>query len=134
MAKAAPKKITKTAKASPKPAAAKAKKAVKAVAPVKKAAPVKAPVVSKDQLRAQLEQAQTTIAKLRAKAREATRAAKSSAAQIAELEAKVAQLGKETVAKPVKQRRRKVAEPVDAEVTAETQDPDATQAEAPEGD
>jgi hypothetical protein len=150
MAKAAPKKITrpaaKAAKASRKPAAAKTKKVVKAVAPVKRPTPIKAPVVSKDELRVQLEKAQTTIATLRTKAREATRAAKSSAAQIAELEAKVAQLEKKSApqekptaqssiaAKPAKQRRRKVAEKAGAEAAAETTDPDLTDDKTPEVD
>jgi hypothetical protein len=148
MAKAAPKKITKPAakatKTRRKQAAVKTKKVVKAAAPVKKPAPVKAPAVSKDELRVQLEKAQTTIATLRAKAREATRLAKSSAAQIAELEAKVAKLEKSaqekptaqssSAAKPVKQRRRKVAEKTDAEAAAETTDPETTPAETPEGD
>jgi hypothetical protein len=98
MAKAATKKAVKSAKKGVKPgrrvAAAKPIKAVKAAAPPKKPATVKATVISKDELRLQLEKAQATNATLRAKSREATRAAKESAAQIAELEAKVAQLEK----------------------------------------
>ena len=98
MAKAAPKKAvkpaTKTAKPGRRSAAVKPTKVVKAAAPAKKPAPTKAPVVSKDELRLQLEKGQSLIAALRAKGREATRAAKASAAQIAELEAKVAQLEK----------------------------------------
>ncbi|NNM56497.1 hypothetical protein [Acidocella sp.] len=126
MAKAAPKKSTKpaakTTKPGRKPAAQKTTKAVKAAAPVKKPAAVKAPVVSKDELRAQLEKAQNTIVTLRTKSREAVKAAKVSAAQIAELAATVAQLEKKlggqakpakpevpAAAKPVKQRGRKTA-------------------------
>lgn len=58
------------------------------------AAPVaeRAPKVSKDELRAQVEKLDRTIATLRAKARETTRAAKGAAARIAELEAEVARL------------------------------------------
>ena len=96
MAKAATKKTnkpaTKAAKPGRRPAAAKTTKVVKATAPAKKPAAVKAAVVSKDELRAQLEKAQNTIATLRIKSRETVRAAKTSAAQISELEATVAQL------------------------------------------
>jgi hypothetical protein len=98
MAKAATKKAVKSAKKAATPgrrvAAAKPTKSVKAAAPAKKPAPVRAPVVSKDELRAQLEKAQTTITTLRTKNREAIRAAKAAAAHIAELEAKVTQLEK----------------------------------------
>jgi hypothetical protein len=100
MAKAAPKKTVKSATKAAKPgrraAAAKPIKAVKASAPAKKSVPARAPVISKDELRAQLEKAQATIASLRTKSREATRAAKASAARVAELEAKVAQLEKKS--------------------------------------
>ena len=103
MAKAATKKTVKSATKAVKPgrraAAAKPTKSVKAVAPAKKPAAAKAPVVSKDELRAQLEKAQTTITTLRTKSREATRAAKEAAARIASLEAKVAQLEKTSSAK-----------------------------------
>ena len=103
MAKAAPKKAvkpaTKTAKPGRRSAAVKPTKVVKAAAPAKKPAPTKAPVVSKDELRAQLEKAQTTITTLRTKSREASRAAKEAAARIAELEAKVAKLEKTSSAK-----------------------------------
>jgi hypothetical protein len=102
MAKAATKKAVKPAKKAVKPgrrvAAAKPTKNAKAAAPVKKSATARAPVVSKDELRAQLEKAQSLIAGLRTKAREATRAAKASAAQTAELQAKVAQLEKKLAA------------------------------------
>jgi chromosome segregation ATPase len=125
MAKAATKKAVKPAKKAVKPgrrvAAAKPTKIAKAAAPVKKSATARAPVVSKDELRAQLEKAQATIASLRTKSREATRAAKASATQLAELEAKVAQLEKKlavqekptssapTSEKPAKPRGRKAA-------------------------
>ncbi len=112
MAKAAPKKTTRPA-AKPGRPAAKTAKPVKAATPAKKPAlkapavkapAVKAQVVSKDELRTQLEKAQNTIATLRIKSREAVRAAKASAAQIGELEAKVAQLEKRLAAqqKPAK--------------------------------
>jgi chromosome segregation ATPase len=98
MAKAATKKAVKSATKAEEPgrrvAAAKPTKSVKAAAPAKKSAAVRAPVVSKDELRAQLKKAQMTITNLRTKSREATRAAKEAAARIAELEAKVAQLEK----------------------------------------
>ena len=101
MAKAATKKAVKPTTKAEKPGrrstVAKATKASKAAPPAKKPAAVKAPAVSKDELRVQLEKAQTTIASLRTKSREATRAAKASAAQIAELEAKVQKIGKEVV-------------------------------------
>jgi hypothetical protein len=125
MAKAAKKKAVKPAKKAVKPgrrvAAAKPTKIVKAASPVKKPATARAPVVSKDELRAQLEKAQSLIAGLRTKAREATRAAKASAAQTAELQAKMAQLEKKfavqekptssapTSEKPAKQRGRNAA-------------------------
>ena len=102
MAKAATKKAVKPTMRAEKPGrrstVAKATKASKAAPPAKKTAAVKAPAVSKDELRVQLEKAQTTIASLRTKSREATRAAKASAAQIAELEAKVQKLEKKSSA------------------------------------
>ena len=102
MAKAT-KKAVKPANKAVKPgrrvAAAKPTKIVKAASPVKKPATARAPVVSKDELRAQLEKAQSLIAGLRTKAREATRAAKASAAQTAELQAKVAQLERTSAVK-----------------------------------
>jgi nucleoside-triphosphatase THEP1 len=150
MAKAEPKKTakpaTKAVKAGHSPAAAKTTKVVKAAAPVKKPAAAKAVVISKDELRAQLEKAQNTIATLRTKSREAVRAAKASAAQIAELEVKVAQLEKKltaqakpaksdtAVVKPVKQRGRKSAEKADVDVPAESDDLALVEAETPSED
>jgi uncharacterized coiled-coil DUF342 family protein len=138
MAKAASKKTTKpattTVKPSRRPVISKATKVAKAAAPVKKPATVKTTVVSKDELRAQLEKAQNTISTLRTKSREAVRAAKASAAQIAELEVKVAQLEKKltaqekpakpdaTVVKPVKQRGHKAAEKAGVDVPPESDD------------
>jgi hypothetical protein len=138
MAKAAPKKTAKpaTTKAKPgrRPAATKTTKIAKAAAAVKKPAAPKAPAVSKDELRAQLEKAQNTIATLRTKSREAVRAAKLSATQIVELEARVAQLEKKlaaqakpaksapATAKPVKPRGRKPAETAAADVPVEAKD------------
>lgn len=138
MAKAATKKATKPGKKAVKPGrrvAAKPIKAVKAAAPAKKPATVKATVISKDELRVQLEKAQTTIASLRTKSREATRAAKASAAQIAELEAKVAQLEKKSSAqekstspapvsdKPAKPRGRRAAVKAEPDVPIEAAEP-----------
>jgi hypothetical protein len=138
MAKAAPKKAVKPAsnatKPGRRPAGAKTNKVVKAGAPVKKPAAVKAPLVSKDELRAQLEKAQNTIATLRTKSREAVRAAKAAAVQIVELETKVAELEKKvgaqakpakpaaTAAKPVKQRGHKAAVTGDADAPVESDD------------
>jgi hypothetical protein len=137
MAKATPKKAikstTKAARPGPRSAAAKPAKTIKAAAPIKKPAAAKAPIVSKDELRAQLAKAETTIATLRTKSREAVRAAKAGAAQIAALEAKVAQLEKKQPAqekpvspgpvaeKPAKRGRKAIARP----------DPDGS-GEAPE--
>ena len=144
MAKAAPRKATKPAAKATKPKRESNAKKTKAVAktapPTKKLPSVKAPVVSKDELRVQLEKAQTTIATLRTKAREATRAAKTSAVQIAELEAKVAKLEKKsaaqkktaetsTAAKPVKQRGRNSVKKADFEAPAESSDPELTESE-----
>jgi chromosome segregation ATPase len=145
MAKAAMKKAVKPAKKAVKPgrrvATAKPIKAVKAAAPATKPAAVKAPVVSKDELRLQLEKAQATIASLRAKSREATRAAKASAAQIAELEAKVVQLEKKlspqekpatttpTAEKPTKPRGRKAAVKAEADPPVEPTGPEFAEAE-----
>ena len=148
MAKAATKKSAKPATETTKPGrptAAKTTKVVKAAAPVKKPTVAKPPVISKDELRAQLEKAQNTIATLRTKSREAVRVAKASAAQIAELEATVAQLEKKlasqakpaklvaTSAKSTKQRGRKPAVKADVVVPAESEDPASVEADtAPE--
>ena len=147
MAKAAAKKTVKPAikavKAGLKTAVAKVNKGVKVEALVKKLPLVKSPVISKDELRVQLEKAQTTIATLRTKAREATRAAKASAARIAELEAGMAKLEKKSAVqqkptikasktgKPAKQRGRKATETTEAEVQAGSTDTDLTQHETP---
>jgi hypothetical protein len=149
MAKAAVKKSVGRAAKSPepgrRPAASKTKTAAKTVTPPKKLPSVKAPVVSKDELRAQLEKAQTTIATLRTKAREATRAAKASAAQIAELEASVAKLEKNsasqqqrapqftTAVKPAK-RGRKVVKKADSNAQVESTDPDPIENETSAAD
>jgi len=138
MAKAAPKKSVKPATKAAKPgrrsAPSKITKVVKPAKPAKKPDGIKAAVVSKDELRAQLEKAQNTIAALRTKSREAVREAKTSAAQIAELEAKVAQLEKKpaaqdkpvksdaVVAKPAKRRGGRVAKKVDVDVSDEADD------------
>jgi hypothetical protein len=86
---------SKVAAPSPaKPAKAGAKtpasKATAAKAPAERA-----PVVSKDELRAQVEKLERTNATLRAKGRQATKAAKTAAARIAELEEEVARLEKQ---------------------------------------
>ena len=73
---------TKIAKPSPPP------KRVATAAPA-------APKLSKDELRARVEQLERANATLRAKSREANRAAKTAAARIAELEEEVARLEKQ---------------------------------------
>jgi septal ring factor EnvC (AmiA/AmiB activator) len=81
-------KIRKTGKL----ATTKSAKTVKSVSAPKKEPSVRAPVVSKDELRAQLEKLQTANATLRTKSREVGRAAKAAEARIAELEDQVVQL------------------------------------------
>ena len=76
-----------------RPAATPAKTTARGRAP----APARAsatPKVSKDELRGQVEKLERANATLRAKGREATRDAKSSAARVAELEGEVARLEK----------------------------------------
>jgi hypothetical protein len=131
---------------NPKSKAAKTKAVAKSVTPTKKLPSVKAQVVSKGELRAQLEKANATIATLRTKAREATRAAKTSAAQLLELETKLAKLEKKSSAqekpplqatiavKPAKQQRRKAAEKADAGVGFEAADQDLTESAPREDD
>lgn len=144
MAKTAVKKSTKLAtkanNPARKPAATKTAKVVKSVAPTKKTATAKAPVVSKDELRAQLDKAHNTITTLRTKGRGAVKAAKLSAAQIAELEAMVAKLEKKLASqvkpakpnviatKPVKQRGRKAAKKESNDLPAELSDPESAEA------
>ncbi len=89
---------------SGRPAAASAKPAVKgrtskaaraAAAPKRPPAALpRAAKLSKDELRTQVEKLERANATLRAKSRETTRVAKSSAARIAELEGEVARLEK----------------------------------------
>ncbi len=142
MARAATKKKAKPSTKPAKPGRPAVAAKTKKTASVKKSPSVKAPAVSKDELRAQLEKSQTTIATLRTKAREATRAAKSSAAQIAELEATLAKLEKKSVTQqkspvkglaavePAKRRGRKAAEKAEAELPNESGDQDLTEREA----
>ncbi len=63
------------------------------------------PRLSVGELRAQLEKLQNANATLRAKNREANRAAKTAAARIAELEEEVAQLQKESAPQPAPKKR-----------------------------
>ncbi len=92
-----------------RPAAAPQKppaKAAKTSAPKRMsivAAPV--PKVSKDELRAQVEKLEGTVATLRTKNREANRAAKTAAARIAELEDQVAQFEKSMASQAVVAKR-----------------------------
>ena len=64
----------------------------------------RAPKVSKDELRAQVEKLERANATLRAKSRETNRAAKSAAARIAEFEGEVARLEKKAASQAAKQR------------------------------
>jgi len=101
-AKAPPiKKATISARSPSRPAAAPAKVPAKrgktpAIKPTRIAAPAPSatPKLSKDELRARVEALEHANATLRAKNRDANRAAKASAARIAELEDQVAQLEK----------------------------------------
>jgi len=83
--------------ASAKPAvkgrASKSTRAAAAPKPTLAALP-RAPKLSKDELRAQVEKLERANATLRAKSRETNRVAKSSAARIAELEGEIARLEK----------------------------------------
>ena len=65
----------------------------------KPAAASSVPKISKDELRAQVEKLERTVATLRARSRDAVRAAKQSSARIEELEAQLAR--KEQLSKPV---------------------------------
>jgi len=100
---------------------------VAAVAKRASAAPAPAPKVSKDELRAQLEKLERANATLRAKSRDANRAAKTAAARIAELEEQVERLDKEiarqtvpsdggptAASAPRSTRRRRAIDPGDA--------------------
>jgi hypothetical protein len=69
------------------------------------AAPARPPQVSKDELRAQVEKLERANATLRAKSREANRAAKASAARIAELEEEVARLERKTASQAAPAKR-----------------------------
>ncbi len=73
-----------------RPASASAKLAVKGRTPSPTLS--RAPKLSKDELRAQVEKLERANATLRAKSRETNRVAKSSAARVAELEGEVARL------------------------------------------
>jgi len=134
--------IAKSTKSITKPAAAKRKpgrpaaagsrsptKGIKPAAVAKRAPATAAPApkVSKDELRAQVEKLELSVAALRTKNREANRAAKTAAARIAELEDQVARLEKAAAsqAAPAKRaatsaspgrggRRSKVIDPGDA--------------------
>ncbi len=83
------------AKAAAKPAP---KAARRTATPKPVAAAV--PKLSKEELRDQVEKLERSVATLRAKNRDATRAARASAARIEELEAQVAQLETAAAAKP----------------------------------
>lgn len=82
----------------------KATKAAAAPKPRPVAAPP-APKVSKDELRAQVEKLEGTVATLRTRTREANRAAKTAAARIAELEDQAARFGKQAVAQTAAAKR-----------------------------
>lgn len=73
------------------------------------AAAVPAPKVSKDELRAQVEKLERTVATLRARSRDAVRAAKQAAARIEELEAELAAKPAATAAQPARRASKPVA-------------------------
>ena len=80
------------------------------------AAPPRAPVVSTGELRAQLEKLERANATLRAKGREANKAAKAAAARIAELEDEVTRMAKRPAPIPVTRAKRASAKPQGREV------------------
>jgi hypothetical protein len=86
---------------------AKATKVLKASAPV-----VSAPKLSREELRAQVEKLEATVATLRGKNREANKAAKALTSRVAELEEQITALDKKgtSAAKPIKEP--KVANPL----------------------
>jgi chromosome segregation ATPase len=84
---------------------AKRTKATGAAKPAQTAASPAAPKLSKDELRARVEALERANATLRAKNREANRAAKTAAARIAELEDQVAQLEKRMASAQPKPKR-----------------------------
>ncbi len=131
----------KTVKATKAPAPKKtvakktvAKIAAKAPAVVKKpvtkaVAPARAPVVSKDELRTQIEKLNNTIAGLRVKNREAVKALKTAENKIAELEHEISQIDvKPVVEAPAAPRKPRAvkpkAEPVEVEVAEEVVAPE----------
>ncbi|MCB8882974.1 hypothetical protein ACELLULO517_22190 [Acidisoma cellulosilytica] len=92
------------------PALPQAAKATKLVARSPAVPP--APKVSKDELRAQVERLEQLVANLRAKSREANKAAKAATARISELEAQVVQLEKKAAASvPVSARQVQAKKP-----------------------
>jgi hypothetical protein len=92
------------ARSTAKPGAAKAKAPVSKTL-AGKAPAERAPMVSKGELRAQLEKLERTNATLRAKSRAATRAAKTAAVRIAELEEEVARLEKRVASQAASAKR-----------------------------
>lgn len=98
----------------------KATRSVTAARPPAAALP--APKVSKDALRAQVEKLESVIASLRAKSREANKAAKAATARISELEMQVAQLKKATAA-PAFVQQPKPAKPARAKRQSREIDP-----------
>jgi hypothetical protein len=87
----------KTAASAKTGAGVKSPTFTKVAAPFKRAsaASARAPTVSKDELRARVAKLERANATLRAKSRDAARAAKAAAARIAELDDQVARLGKQ---------------------------------------
>jgi RNA polymerase primary sigma factor len=132
MAKAAAKKTVKKTTPKTKTIARKPVKAVaaKAVAPkkpvakkpaAKPVAPTRAPAVSKDELRAQIEKLNNTIAGLRVKNREAVKALKAAEHKIAALEHEISQTAvKPVVEAPVAPRKPRAMKPKPAPVEAES--------------
>jgi chromosome segregation ATPase len=91
--------------ATPAKAPAKRTRTTAAAKPKQAAVSAAAPKLSKDELRARVETLERTNATLRAKNRDANRAAKTAAARIAELEDQVTQLEKRVASAQPKPKR-----------------------------
>ncbi len=79
--------------------------------------------MSKDELRANVEKLEQLVATLRAKSREANKAAKAAAARIGELEAEVAALEKKAAAAPPRLRETKPTRPARSRYQSREIDP-----------
>jgi hypothetical protein len=89
-------------------------------------APPPTPKVSKEELRAQVDKLEQLVTTLRAKNREANKAAKGATARISELEQQVAQLEKKSASAPAPVRRPGPSKPARAERLGREVDPGNT--------